>query len=94
MVHVEQDNKNTPLPGRPINDQITPNDKAPFISVSGGTGENFANQASYASGRTDSSGNRDIVVRASEPGKYTLIALESASLKEGTVNFRVVDSDG
>jgi hypothetical protein len=94
VVHVEQDNKNTPLPGRVMDITVTPRNKAQIISVSGASGARYAVQSQRAKARTDSSGNVQITLRASEPGKYTLVALDSASNKEGTVNFQVTPRGG
>lgn len=91
-VHVAQDNNERPLAGRPMDVKVTPAGKAEIISVSGATGVDSANVnglSGAARGETDSSGNLDIVVRALAPGKYTLVALDSASNQEGTVNFQV-----
>ena len=91
-VHVAQDNNERPLPGRPMDIKVTPGDKAEIISVSGASGTDSAKVTGIsgsARGETDSSGNLDIMVRAKEPGKYTLVALDSTSNQEGTVNFQV-----
>lgn len=91
---VQQDNKDTPLQGRVMDIAVTPADKAKIISVSGQSGRNYAKDASRAKGRTDAEGKLDVMVSAEEPGKYTLVALDSASNKEGTVNFQVVAPGG
>lgn len=91
-VHVAQDNNERPLAGRPMDIKVTPADKAEIISVSGAAGVDSAKVtriSGSARGETDASGNLDIMVRAMAPGKYTLVALDSASNQEGTVNFQV-----
>lgn len=89
IVHVEQDNIDRPLPGRVMNIQISPREKAQILSVSGSSGTTYPVQGTGARGRTDSLGNVKIVVRAVDTGQYTLVALDSASEKEGTVDFQV-----
>lgn len=94
VVRVEKDNADTPLKGRVMDVTVTPPGKAQIVSISGGSGQEYAAASSRAKGRTDSSGSLDIMISASEPGKYTLVALDSASNKEGTVNFLVVAPGG
>lgn len=89
VVRVEQDNVDKPLAGRIMSVAVSPMPDAQIISISDGEGRNYAAQASIVKGRTDSSGHLDIVVRASKPGQYTLVATDSASLKEATVDFHV-----
>jgi len=72
--------------------KVTPGDKAEIISVSGASGVDSAKVTGIsgaARGETDSAGNLHITVRAKAPGKYTLVALDSTSNQEGTVNFQV-----
>lgn len=91
-VRVEQDNTERPLAGRPMDIKITPSEKADIISVSGAEGVDSARITSgtgAARGMTDAAGNVKITVLPKAPGKYTLIALDSASNQEGTVNFEV-----
>lgn len=96
VVQVAQDNKENqkPLPGRVMDVTITPAEKAQILSVSGTSGRDYAIQGMRAKGRTDASGNLAVMVRVSEPGEYTLVAVDSASLKEGTAEFRAVSRGG
>lgn len=65
-------------------------DKAQIISVSGASGANYPKDASQAMGKTDSAGNISMMIQAADPGKFTLVATDTASEKEGTVNFFAV----
>jgi hypothetical protein len=89
VVRVAQDNVDTPLAGRIMSVAVSPMSDAQIISISGGGGGNYAAQENIVKGRTDSTGHLDIVVRAEKPGQYTLVATDSASLKEATVDFHV-----
>jgi len=93
-VHIEQDNKDTPLPGRIVNFAVSPPEKARILSASGASGTNYPKDAFQAQGKTDASGNVIVTVTPAEPGKYTLVALDSASEKEGTVKFYAVPPKG
>jgi hypothetical protein len=92
VVRVEQDKNRRPLPGRVVDVVVTPKDMAQIVSVSGASGTNYAKQDSRAKGRTDSAGNLDIVVSAKSPGKYTIVATDSTSLKSAVAEFRVEGS--
>jgi hypothetical protein len=94
VAHVEEDNKNTPLAGRVVAIAVSPPDKAQILSVSGASGTNYAKDASLAKGRTDSAGNISVMVKPADAGKFTLVATDSASEKEGTVNFFAVPPKG
>lgn len=89
VVRVEQDNADRPLAGRIMSVAVSPMEDAQILSISGGEGRDYAAQSNIVKGRTDSSGHLDIVVRAGKPGQYTLVATDSASLKEATVDFHV-----
>jgi hypothetical protein len=96
VVQVAQDNEEAqqPLSGRVMDVTITPTGKAKILSVSGSSGQDYAIQGTRAKGRTDASGNLAVSVQVAEPGKYTLVATDSASLKEGTAEFRAVPRGG
>jgi len=90
VAHVEEDNKNTPLAGRVVAIAVSPPDKAQIISVSGASGTNYPKDASQAMGKTDSAGNVSMMIKAADSGKFTLVVTDTASEKEGTVNFFAV----
>lgn len=94
VVRVEQDNKNSPLSGRIVHFAVSPPDKARIISASGSSGTNYAKDASLAQGKTDNAGRVSVMVAPAAPGKYTLVALDSASEKEGTINFFAIPPKG
>jgi hypothetical protein len=83
-----------PLAGRVLDVTVTPSGKAEILAVSGDEGQLQAASGARAKGRTDDSGRMEVTVRAAEPGRYTLLALDSASGKGGTVNFRAVAPEG
>lgn len=89
VVRVAADNAEDrkPLAGRVMDVTVTPAGKAEILSVSGASGRNYASQGMRAKGRTDASGNLAVTLRVAGPGKYTLVATDSASLKEGTAEF-------
>ena len=96
VVQVAQDNQEEqkPLAGRVMDVAITPAEKARILSVSGSSGSDYAIQGTRAKGRTDASGNLTVTVQVAEPGKYNLVATDSASLNEGTAEFRAVARGG
>jgi hypothetical protein len=88
VIHVKRESKDTPLPDRVMDITVTPAKSAQIISASGASGTIHPNEASRATGRTDKEGNVSVMVHVTEPGKYTLVALDSTSNLEGTVNFQ------
>lgn len=89
-----QDKKDAPMPGRVMDVTVSPVGKAEIVAISGDSAQTRAVHGTRAKGRTDASGRLDVIVRAAEPGKYTLVALDSASNREGTKNFRAVEPEG
>lgn len=94
VVHVGRSGKPAALPERIVNFAVSPPDRARILSVSGSSGRAYAKTASQAQGKTDAAGNVALTVEAAAPGEYTLVALDSASEREGTVNFRVLPPEG
>ena len=94
VVQVAQDKGEKPLADRVLDVTVTPTGKAEILAVSGNAGRMQEVSGARAKGRTDGSGRMEITVRASEPGRYTLMALDSASGKGGSVNFRAVEPEG
>lgn len=93
-VQVVQGERDKPLAGRVMKVTISPRGKAEILAVSGEAGQMQAASGARAKGLTDGSGRLDITVRASEPGRYTLLALDSASGKVGSANFRAKEPEG
>lgn len=94
VVQVVQDKGDKPLADRVMDVTVTPPGKAEILAVGGNAGQLDAASGARAKGRTDSSGRMEISILATEPGRYTLVALDSASGKGGTVNFRAVEPEG
>lgn len=94
VVRVAQDKGEEPLPNRVLDVTVTPAGKAEILSIGDGGDGRQAATGSRAKGRTDGSGRMDITIRATEPGRYTLVALDSASGKGETVNFRAIAPEG
>lgn len=94
VIQVAQDKGEKPLAGRVLDVTVTPSGKAEILAIGGDAGRMQAASGARAKGRTDESGRMEISVRAAEPGRYTLVALDSASGKGETVNFRAVAPEG
>jgi hypothetical protein len=94
VIQVAQDEGEKPLAGRVLDVTVTPSGKAEILAIGGDAGQMRAASGARAKGRTDGSGRMEITIRAAEPGRYTLVALDSASGKGETVNFRAVAPEG
>ncbi|MDB5104490.1 MAG: hypothetical protein JWP91_2179 [Fibrobacteres bacterium] len=81
--------KSAPLAGRPVHVVVTPLEKAQIISVTGPSGRDTAAISQQAWGRSDSTGNIYVTLRAVEPGKFTLSAGDTlaASAEGASVEF-------